>query len=64
MLNDANAIMSHKESMHVLFNQLAIVIGQADLLSVQTEGPVSHAASLIKAAGVRINTVVQQLTRE
>jgi hypothetical protein len=64
MLNERNVIISRKQSIHALFNQLTIVIGRADLLSVQTEEHVRQAASLIKTAGLRIKVLVEQLNEQ
>lgn len=57
--------MSKKESVHALFNQLAVVLGRAELLKMQTEEPGSlEAADLIRAAALRIRNLVEGLSNE
>jgi hypothetical protein len=55
--------MSQQESIHALFNQLAIVLGRADLLRIQNHDSTSQeAASLIKMAALRMQSLIQQMT--
>jgi len=57
--------MSRQESIHALFNQLAVVLGRADLLRIQSKDSTSQeAANLIKLAALRMQSLILQLSDE
>jgi nitrogen-specific signal transduction histidine kinase len=57
--------MSRQESIHALFNQLAIVLGRADLLRIQSNDSTSQeAANLIRLAALRMQNLILQLSDE
>lgn len=57
--------MSRQESIHALFNQLAVVLGRADLLSIEAKDRASQeAASLIKSAALRMHGLIRHLSQD